>query len=54
MPVVHLPRKNEKSKGTGGSRYTYQNELNKACFQNGMAYRDFKDLNIEEQLLIKY
>ena len=25
--------------------YIYQNELNKACFQYGMAYRDFKDLN---------
>ena len=22
-----------------------QNELNKACFQHGMAYGDFKDLN---------
>ena len=31
-------------KGTGDSRYIYQNELNKACFQQGMAYRDFEDL----------
>ena len=23
---------------TEDSRYTYQNELNKACFQHGMAY----------------
>ena len=23
---------------TKDSRYTYQNELNKACFQHGMAY----------------
>ena len=32
-------------KRTGDSRYIYQNELNKACFQQGMmAYRDFEDL----------
>ena len=24
--------------------HIYQNELDKACFQHGMAYRDFKDL----------
>ena len=39
----------KKFKETGDSRYIYiyiyQNELNKACFQHGMAYRDFKDLN---------
>ena len=27
------------------SRYIYQNELDKACFQHDMAYGDFKDLN---------
>ena len=27
------------------SRYIYQNELDKACFQHYMAYGDFKDLN---------
>ena len=32
-------------KETGDSRYIYQNELDKACFQHDMAYRDFKDLN---------
>ena len=32
-------------KKTGDSRYTYQNELDKACFQHDMAYGDFKDLN---------
>ena len=40
--------KNEESikkiKETRDSRYIYQNELNKACFQYGMAYGDFKDL----------
>ena len=32
-------------KGTGDSRYIYQNKLDKACFQHDMAYGDFKDLN---------
>ena len=27
------------------SRYIYQNELHKACFQNDMAYGDFKNLS---------
>ena len=35
----------QKSKETGGSQYIiYQNELDKVCFQYGMAYGDFKDL----------
>ena len=34
----------QKLKETGNSRYTYQNELDKACFQHGTAYGDFKDL----------
>ena len=34
-----------KIKETGDPRYIYQNELDKACFQNDMAYGDFKDLN---------
>ena len=28
---------------TGDSRYIYQTELDKACFQHDMAYGDFKD-----------
>ena len=32
-------------KEAGDSRYIYQNELDKACFQHDMAYGDFKDLN---------
>ena len=32
-------------KETGDSRYIFQNELDKACFQHGMAYGGFKDLN---------
>ena len=34
-----------KIKETGDSRYIYQNKLDKTCFQYGMAYGDFKDLN---------
>ena len=33
------------SKETGDSRYIYQNELNRTCFQHDMAYGDSKDLN---------
>ena len=29
---------------TENSRYIYQNEVDKACFQHDMAYGDFKDL----------
>ena len=34
----------QKFKETGDSRYIYQNELDKACFQQDLAYGDFKDL----------
>ena len=34
----------DKFKETGDSRYIYQNELEKACFQHGMAYGNLKDL----------
>ena len=34
-----------KFKETGDSRYIYQNELDKACFQHDMACGDFKDLS---------
>ena len=34
----------QKFKGTGDTSYIYKNELDKACFQHDMAYRDFKDL----------
>ena len=40
--------KNEETKQkiieTGDSRYGYQNELDKACFQHDMTYEDYKDL----------
>ena len=42
----HLQKtKKEYKKETGDSRYIYQNELDKACFQHDMAYGDFKGLN---------
>ena len=34
----------QKFKQTGDSRYIYNNELDKACFQHDMAYGDVKDL----------
>ena len=37
-------RKNKKFKETGDSRYIYQNELDKACFQHDMASGDFENL----------
>ena len=30
---------------TGQSKYIYHNELDKACFQQDMAYEDSKDLS---------
>ena len=37
-------RKNKKNKETEDSRYIYQNELDRACFQHDTVYGDFKDL----------
>ena len=34
----------QKFKETGDSRYIYQSELDKSCFQHDMAFGDFKDL----------
>ena len=34
----------EKFENTEDTCYIYKNELDKACFQHGMAYGDFKDL----------
>ena len=41
----NLQKRIQKFKETGGSQYIYQNELDNACFQHGMAYGDFKDLS---------
>ena len=45
LPIFYLVCSLKKLKETGDSRYIYQNELDKACFQHDMAYGDFKDLN---------
>ena len=37
-------RRIQKFNGIGNSKYIYQNESNKACFQHDMTYRDFKEL----------
>ena len=46
-------QKIQKLKETGDSRYIYENELDKAWFEQDMTYGDFKNLP-KEQLLIKY
>ena len=43
-PFTKNKERNQKFKETGDSRYIYQNELDKACFQPDMGYGDFKDL----------
>ena len=44
-PFTKNKERINKFKETGDSRYIYQNELDKACFQHDMTYGDFKDLN---------
>ena len=43
-PFTRNKERIQKFKETGDSRYIYQNELDKACFQHDMAHGDFKDL----------
>ena len=43
-PLTNSKERIQKLKETGDSRYIYQNELDKACFQHDMAYGDSKDL----------
>ena len=43
-PFTKNKERIQRFKETGDSRYIYQNELDKACFQHDMAYGDFKDL----------
>ena len=43
-PFTKNKERIQKFKETGDSKYTYRNELDKACFQYNMAYGDFKDL----------
>ena len=42
----------QKIKETGDSRYIYQNEFDKACFEHSMAYGTLK-IYLKKQLLIK-
>ena len=43
-PFIKTKERIQKFLKTWDSRYTYQNELDKACFQHDMAYGGFKDL----------
>ena len=43
-PFTKNKERIQKFQETGDSRYIYQNEIDKACFQHGLAYGDFKDL----------
>ena len=44
-PFTKNKERINKFKETRDSRYIYQNELDKVCFQHDMTYGDFKDLN---------
>ena len=37
----------KKFKQTGDSRYIYQNELDKTCFEHCITYGDFKELHFK-------
>ena len=43
-PFTKNKERIQKFKETGNSRYIYQIELDKTCFQHDMAYGDFKNL----------
>ena len=43
-PVTKNKERIQKFKEIGDTKYTYGNELCKACFQHDMAYWDFTDL----------
>ena len=43
-PFTKNKKRIEKFKETGDTSYIYKNEVDRACFQHNMAYRDFKDL----------
>ena len=43
-PFTKNKERIQKFQETGDSRYIYQKEIDKACFQHGLAYGDFKDL----------
>ena len=41
-PFTKKKERTQKPKETGDSKYIYQNEIDEACFQHDMAYKDFK------------
>ena len=43
-PFTKHKERKKKLKNPEDSRYIYQNELDKACFQHTMAYKDLKEL----------
>ena len=43
-PLTKNKERIQKFKETGDSKYIYQNEVDKACFQHDIAYEDFIDL----------
>ena len=43
-PFTKNKERIRKFKGTRDTRYIYQKEFDKPCFQHDMAYEDFKDL----------
>ena len=43
-PFTKNKERIQRFRETGDTSYIYKNELDKACFQHDMAYRDFKDL----------
>ena len=45
VDIYKKKKESKDSKEPGDSRYTYQNKLDKACFQHDMAYEDFTDIN---------
>ena len=44
VPFTKNKERIKKFKEIGDTKYIYRNELNKACFQNNMAYGNFKNL----------
>ena len=49
-PFTNNKESIQKFTETGDSQYIYQNELDKVCFQQDMAYGDFKDLTRTENI----
>ena len=43
-PFTKNKERIQKFKEMGYTKYIYKNELNQTCFQDDMAYEDFKDL----------